>query len=328
MAALKKWIILPACRVTASTPDAPSVNIGFSTPKEAIEAFIESAASSLYIAKEHIQIREKDIDGCAVAYAIHWSPTFKDWSFVTVPDLDDERRGQTFRQICTCVEGIAVEFSTPGYGGYTLVALANATGLQAPKTNVARSALEATKESEVLRRKIYQIYVEQIRDEIDRMVAEEHYTVTWAISQIAYIISPLIASRARVTRRDLQRDALRELPMFLVESNNERKAASLQDLHSAGNFWSIQSELLRSAETLVREAPSEITAGFLLKASKKDAVALPDGNLVCNLDASSLPLHVARLTFEVKRVNAVAKDRRLDLCWRPVEQHQLWFSSD
>src|SRR6266487_2514564 len=79
-------------------------------------------------------------------------------------DADDERK-----LLGTCVEGVRVEFDTPGFKGRSIVAIANVTGPNAPKTNVARSGLETTPELDRTLETIYQIYLNHIKKEVIEM---------------------------------------------------------------------------------------------------------------------------------------------------------------
>ena len=62
----------------------------------------------------------------------------------------------------TCIEGIRVEFGTPGFEGDSIVAIANITGQGAPKTNVARSGIENTPERATMLQTIYGVLQSQI----------------------------------------------------------------------------------------------------------------------------------------------------------------------
>jgi hypothetical protein len=88
---------------------------------------------------------------------------------VPVRDNSAERaeseRSEELAPICTAVEGIAVEFGSPGFRGIEIVAVANAMGPTAPKTNVARSSLESTDERQNLLRSVYKAYVDGLSDE-------------------------------------------------------------------------------------------------------------------------------------------------------------------
>jgi molecular chaperone HtpG len=185
--------------------------------------------------------------------------------------------------IATCVEGISVDANTPGFNSLPFVALVNAQGIGAPKTNVARSSLEETPESEALRRIVYRLYFEQIRDEAIRLNREEGYSQTWATGQIQYIASPIVSKQSGITSETLHQEELLALPMFLIERNKKRSIAAASELKSLGRFWTVQSELMSMVERLVRESPAEVSAAALIEVCKTETTELPPGEVVSNL---------------------------------------------
>lgn len=108
--------------------------------------------------EELVHVIERESKGVYLAYAVRWNKFFCEWEFL---------RGDRFRdsetklnRLGTCVEGIRIEFDSPGYIGTSVIAIANVKGLNAPKTNVARSGIEATPERDASTRvKFTQIYL-------------------------------------------------------------------------------------------------------------------------------------------------------------------------
>jgi molecular chaperone HtpG len=327
LTAMRRWIKFPRCAVTLSIDDAPEVQVGFESPKAALQAYLESGDSPLDTQKVRLDVLEKEIDGVAVAYALIWSEVFRDWTFASVNEPRDvqSRNEEGDWPICTCVEGVAVVPGTPGFEGFNILAVANAVGHKAPKTNVARLSIEDTEEARDLTGKVYHAYVQQIADEVARLVDSERYSISWATSQIPFLSSALFSQRARGGNQQLRRNAIAELPLFIIEEGEDRKVASLVDLKKAASFWTMDSVMMRSAERLVRESSSEITIRQLMSACH--GTKIPEGTILCNLDAGSLPREVVGNEFEVESVEFLEKQRQLYVRWARAADPSRWIRS-
>ena len=94
--------------------------------------------------------------------------------------------------IGTCVEGIRVEFTTPGYKDSSILAIANIKNSKY-QTNVARSAIELDANSEVLS-DIYDVYRKYIQEQMNTLEKLD-YSKSWALSEGRYLMQPLVNSR-------------------------------------------------------------------------------------------------------------------------------------
>jgi len=188
----QRWVVVPDCEVSVSVDDALPVQVGFSSPKDALVALLqENGLLTDDVSsggKRKIQIKEKEIDGCTVAYAVEWSDFFDEWTFLRY----DKRIMSEKLLLGTCIEGIRAEFNTPGFEDRTILAIANVKGPNAPKTNVVRSSLELTPERDTMLRTIYSIYCSHVGDEIDQLCARRGFSLTWAIQEARYVLSPLL----------------------------------------------------------------------------------------------------------------------------------------
>jgi hypothetical protein len=81
-----------------------------------------------------------------------------------------------------------VVFAAPGLINSSLVAVANAVGPDAPKTNVARSTLETTPQLSRPNSILYELYVGHVKDEISRIMRDEHYSLTWAVNNAITLV--------------------------------------------------------------------------------------------------------------------------------------------
>lgn len=227
----QRWIVIPGCEVTVTVDDKPPEKVGFCSPKEAISAFLQKLgkltesddlASSI---NRKVRVDEQEINGIRVAYALQWSDYFHDWSFLTHPHqtVNDE----TSLLLGSCIEGIRVEFGTPGFDSFHIVALANATGPNAPKTDVARSGFEVTPERNVMLEAIYTIYCNHIKNELKDLYEKRNFSLTWATKEARYLLGYLLSnSDSKPLNSELLTRTIQEIPILLIERSNKREVVS------------------------------------------------------------------------------------------------------
>jgi molecular chaperone HtpG len=275
LAVARRWVLMPQCSVRVTIDGSPPEPIGFENPGQAINAFLMEVVPH---ERHKYRVVDKTKEGVSLAYAVKWNEYFKDWSVAQFP----ERLRPRLPMPCTCIEGIAVEFTTPGFRSGNVIAVANATGPNAPKTNVARSSLEVTEERNNLVSAIYEMYTEHVRDEIARLRSEGN-SLTWAVQNATTLVGPLASVNDAILPEQLK-EALRSLPIFIVEDLASRRSASLRELKACGDFWTVDCELVRSSESLIKEVSSSATLGNIVQTLGDARLRLPDGTLVCNFD--------------------------------------------
>jgi molecular chaperone HtpG len=191
-AALRGWIIIPVCKVSFQVAGQAPVAIGYQSTSEALSAVLEGIGLSRAGSKERFEVRQMRHDGFDMAYAMKWSDVFHEWELARFnPGEFAERVLDLPPFSCVCVQGVAVEFMTPGFRSGSLLAIANATGRSAPRTNVARTALENTNESAALYEFSYRVFREAINDEIHRLQHYEGLTLTKATNEIPFLLGML-----------------------------------------------------------------------------------------------------------------------------------------
>ncbi|PWW71537.1 hypothetical protein C7212DRAFT_349018, partial [Tuber magnatum] len=153
---MRQWVVIPRCDVTVQIDEEPPVKVGYSSAADAVASFLENAGFNTLGDQPQYKVISRDVEGVEFAYAARWSPTYRDWAIAHVPSREQKRSPVP----CTCVEGIAVVFGTPALASRSLIAVANARGSSAPKTNVARSTLEVTPERDALFSTLYGLYVD------------------------------------------------------------------------------------------------------------------------------------------------------------------------
>jgi molecular chaperone HtpG len=329
--AVRRWVLFPLCQVTVTIDDNSPEKIGYRTPKEALEAYIARAPTSREITMSKFKVEETTIDGITLAYVMQYSSHFRDWSFLEIPqpsravgppDLDGERP-----LTATCVEGIAVEFESPGFKGGGILAIANAVGEHAPKTNVARSSIEATDEKENMAHTVYRILFDAVAAEACRLRSEEAYSLTWAIEQIPFIITPALGQRSSsVQYPTAHQAALERVPIFLIENEDTRTEISISGLESLSTFWTVDSLLIRSVEHFIREAKAEVTASRLLIVSQGTSTSLPQGPVLANYHSAGVLRGAVETKFQITKMVGNTAERRLDNQWGLGSD--IWVSRD
>jgi molecular chaperone HtpG len=317
--ALRKWIMFPGCQVAVSIDDAPPQSIGFDRPRDAVEAVLRDH-SELAGWRAKREVREIERDGLTVAFAVEWNDFFNVWSFVTIPRGSGYDEEQDRPPLGTCVEGIRVTVDTPGFEANRLIAIANAQGASAPRTNVARSMIEFTP-SFLLR--LYSIYAEHIANEIEALHHTREFSLTWATKEGAYLAQGLLDERRTGDAVDphSRSQALEALPLVLVEEAGLRKAVSMADLRSSGEFWTVEWNLLDYAESLSREAPGNISAASILNAIGEPSYSLPEGPVVRTQSGLGSSVFNSR---EPHRIQLDIEKRRIDVGWLPIDRVPRW----
>ncbi len=331
----KHWILVPRCKVTLEIDNRDSIEIGFDTPRDVLVNSLRAAGlkvaesvklrPSADMGDQPVCVVQHEIGRVTVAYAVLWSPYFHEWSFLSAKALGSET-GQL--PIGTCVEGIRVDTDTPGFRGETVIALANACGENSPKTNVARSGLEATPERETLLQAVYRAFCRHAKNEIDNLTKDRGHSLTWAVQEAQYLLSPLVrpelsTPNAHILSRDLLEESLKELPLLLTESSTGREAVSCKSLDEEDVFWTIDCPLFKSAENLIRETPGNASIRAVAKALGSN-FELPMQRLLC---APTIMSSVQSLAFRGREITKIVlrpDQRRLDLAWSQKSEPPKW----
>jgi molecular chaperone HtpG len=230
---MRQWVVIPRCEVTVKIDNEKPASVGFASAKHAVESFLEGAGLSTEGDQPLYKVISRDIDGIEFAYAARWSSWYRDWTILN-QNPDPPRSPVP----CVCVEGIAVVFSTPGLANRSLVAVANARGANAPKTNVARSTLEATPERDALYSSLYGLYVGHVKDELERLREEEKYSLTWATNNAIMLVPFGFFDDAQnaVILPNALRERMKELPVYIVEKGGKRINIEFNEFDEGGDI--------------------------------------------------------------------------------------------
>ncbi|MFK4036470.1 ATP-binding protein [Nonomuraea wenchangensis] len=337
----KKWIVFPRCKVSVQVDGSEPEVIGFTSTSEALRSSL--VASGLAIndqpdqtseRRRAIRIHEHNEDGLSIAYAVVWNPYFKEWGFLArAAQRAPGYAGQTLAGadgLGMCVEGVRVTFDTPGFHrGGRIWAIANATGPTAPRTNVARSALEMTEEHQAALTSIYQTLCSHVADEIKSLHQERAHSLTWACGEGAYLLGPLMREPGLIVKPDLLRNAVRQIPLFVVETDGVRSISSAEDLDRLDHFWTTESAFAEHIEYLLREAPGQASFSKLVPLLSPGSADLPEGSLLCTRigeGSHSVPTEILLASWQIAEVIGDQERRRCDARWIKQDPNRpLWY---
>ena len=322
LATVRKWVVVPGCEVLVGVDGRPPVTVGFASCREALEEDLRRGGARLAEDEQQpgpleVRVVQHESPGLQLAYAVEWQPYFREWSFARLRDPDGPGSGA----VGTCVQGVRVEPHTPGYEETILPALANATGARAPRTNVARSALEASDGQRQMLASVYQGYVEHVTREVQTLCTSRNASQELAAREAYYLLMPLLARRSerKPLAPDLLLDAAGTTPVAVVERSGRRALACAAELDQQGVYWTVHAEFTRWAERLMESMPGTSSLAGLVAAFDHHYPPLPDP-LLCTV---TVPTGL-RPNREVAAIHVHASEARIDLMWDRVASPPRW----
>jgi hypothetical protein len=261
---LRYWIVLPKCAITLTEDGGAPKKIGFDNPKDALTFYIKQDYSDTPI-KQNIDIKQSDsTTGINLAYAIRFLRWFKVWHLLT--------RGRLSRSIRStkdplqippgvCVEGIRVSSEPPGYSIAGPWALANLSGVNAPRTNVVRSDLEQSKELKTTYAVVYKILGNHICEEFER-IAKSGGGITKASTEANFMMSGLRDSA--LDKKEIE-NCIDSLPIFTIEESSGRKIVSRKKLQEFETLWTVDSLLIDRLDGLCESMDVNYSSAEIIK---------------------------------------------------------------
>lgn len=321
---IRKWIVIPSSEIILIIDKNTPINIGYKTPKEALEDYLDK--NDYLESKTKVEVKQQTVNGVTVAYAVMYNEFLGEWNFLRIDNRNIKNNNNDF--IGTCIEGIRVEFNTPGYNECGILALANIEGNSSVKTNVARSAIESNKKNEALLNSIYEIFKNQVQEQLEVLYENNGRSLAWVASESKYLISSILSSeRGNIRAQDekILNNVLNDIKCIIIENElNERKLISPNDLRKIDEFYIIDSDMVKAAERLFREVKTDERLCKLINTLNSDDNNKLFGmkNIICNFDNNNL-LHMNALQMkEVNLIKIYRKHRRIDL--RYGANSNLW----
>ncbi|MFI8179571.1 ATP-binding protein [Actinacidiphila glaucinigra] len=325
----KTWVVIPGCRVTVQEDDGELVSVGHASVKEALTAAIKLSGSSRAQALEQDKIRviERQDHGMSIAYAVQWNEYFREWIFMAL--RESARRGVFSpppTEAGVCVGGIRVEQTTPGFRGRGPIwALANAYGPTAPRTNVARSALDPTPEFRDFVGKCYEAYCAHVIEEVKLLQADRQYSITWATEEAAFIAGPLLNQGNPVSQPALK-EAVKDIPFFLIEEDGVRKQVAANYLGRFDCIETTESAVTEHIEHLLRELPGGTRESVikLLNNAQQEAQNAPHPILCSHLGRSDEVDDFFLANWEIAAIRGNVENRSCSVTWTKMGGLPKW----
>ncbi len=324
---LHDWILFPSCDFVYKSGETCK-SIGYKDTHTMIQEALQSRGLSAD--EKKYKIISQNENGLDFSVLLKRDRYLKDWSFVEYSEI--VRNDDT--DVIPCglsVEGIRIDSNTPGFNVRYIMAVVNLTGKNAPQTNVARSAINSQTLNKTLLR-IYQTYLKEINNQLSTLSKE--YSMTWASSELPYILRTFSKEsstdgRNRLASDSLFNESLQNQKFFLVENKGKRSFCSIDDLKSYENFWMIDSASYNSANSLIREVKStdlpvikllKILYGEESELFKDVDVLLSSRRFYNVLD------EILKDNFEVSDIRVFEDFRCLNLRWSKIGSPKKWFA--
>jgi molecular chaperone HtpG len=326
---LRYWVVFPNCEVSLSIDGGTPERIGF----DSVERALKESLVSAHLAREDdtglrtvygapLEIRTVKESGLEIAFAVYWSRWLEEWGYVRVDPNHafDEAQPPVFG---ICVGGIRVTTDPPGFKMGGIAAMANASGKGAPRTNVARSAIEKTEEYDDLLHRVYAAYLGHITNEMDAQESSRAASLTRAAQEAAYLAQDI--ARYEAESIDFRDNELRTIPAIIVEQDGVRSRLSLKELETWSELSSIESTTISSFENVLRSVRGAGSASLrnLLDLMGNGEV-LPDVPLICGLGGTGLFSRMFTSEWEVVRLETDDESRTLRTSWQRRGESPRW----
>ena len=296
LAVMNRWVVIPQAEVLFSMDDQEEVKIGFQDLDSALLHMVKGLRQVEEIDGclrsrwgEKIEIRTAISGDVELAYAVRWSPFFNEWSLLSLEAMrsDSNAAKETIEtQLGIAIEGIRVEMGCPGFPGGDVAAIANVSGKRAPRTNVARTALEKTTELDNFLLHLYNAYCSHLVNEVTKIVGSSGSSATKASSEIQFLVMPIQRVNVRASGGEgragsnrLLQKALREVPSVVIEHRNNRELMSIAHLESSSGFVTLDSPMIRRLESLLAEMPGTITLDQMAQLAGMSQESAPAADL-------------------------------------------------
>ena len=312
---INKWILYPSADVYLQIDDDELKKIGYKNPKAALEKYIDQVLS---VKKDQYKIFEYNESGFEFAFATRRYMS-DDWLFMV-----NNRRINDLCPIGTCIKGVRVEQTTPGFNSIGIISALNLSEKYMQTTNVARSEFKLSKDYDNLLSKIYEKYKKHVEYLVEESV--KTHNMSWALSGISSYIDPLLSTSddylysndqvdgKYVKSMDLLLEQLKKIQCVIIESNQERKKISPSEIELIEQVHIVTGNMIQSAENIIKETKSNLTLQGLMGLVSDGQMKLYD-NLICNFEPNNI-LH--RRALDGKAVSKIVvhnQDRRVDLTY-------------
>lgn len=310
---LRKWIVLPEVSVIFNKNKEKNIKIGYNSLRSVLKEYLDEIGNTAD--GEKFDVYEKTHGNVTVAYAIRHLKYFSDWSLISV---DKRSNKNSILPIGTCIEGIRVEFATPGYKNDSILAIANIKNSKY-QTNVARSAIELDANKEIVSA-IYDIYADYVQEQMN-LLEQKNYSKSWAISESKYLMGPLVNSEYNDVHIDpideeVLFERLAQLKCIVFENDEKREILSAFDIVNKDEVSIFECKMTQAAEYLLKEICSDATLRNLIGVvCSNDNFLNGVDNVICNFDERNILHQYALRNKEVSKIVVNREQRRIHLTY-------------
>ncbi|MFI5852071.1 ATP-binding protein [Micromonospora chalcea] len=338
---LRYWIVVPGCDVFFEMNNERE-RVGHSSATEALKETVRSLALRRGNLTEPPEVRTVNYPGLEVAFVVEWDRWFQEYSLVAMPGQSRNavfgpasnafasEHNEGLAWAGTLIEGIRVSARSPGMVGGGVWAMANATGLTAPRTNVARTALERGDEFNSFAEKVYAAYVAHVREEVEDMQKSRGLSLTRAVFEVPYIARAFLGTGAeeRSETPHLLSTAHKKLPVYVLEDTTGRRPTSLSELLTVQEFATVDNEIVEGVDSLLSSLRRSVTMREMFDFVGVREFDLPDVPVLrLGRSSSTLFADLFRAMFEVTEIKAI-EHSTLECRWRPADpSNSLWVSN-
>lgn len=325
---LRKWILFTECNISLIIDSKDPLTIGYKDPKDMLTQ--ELQAQGYNIDEKQYKIVQYEDKGIILAFALRYLKYLKEWHF-----LEFRTKNPDNIPTGTSIEGIRIDFNTPGFDGQNFMAIANLTGKYAPRTNVARSSIENTPERTKMLNIIYNLYLKHITYQLETL--REDFSASWATAEANWLLRLLISNGLYNKKRDTAiidpeqfTKALNQLSCILIEKNDNREIITLNTLVELEHFWTIDCQSYESADNLIKEIKSSDKSALSIMKSIYGDESSKTSHLDVLLCLKNLNQYIKNTLynkFQVTQILLIPEQRRLDLCWE-IKTESNWIEFD
>ena len=327
VALARKWVVIPECEVFVHADNDAPRRIGFGSPGDVLDDLIQRPELLFDTVSPSLKLKviEESRDGVDLAYLVKWSDAFREWSFVSFPRSDSEDDDTFSPFVGVCVEGIRVDFCTPGFPNRQIYAIANARGPTAPKTNVARIGLENTPEAKAMARSCFALYSDHVRREVEELYQSRSFSLGWAVRAARFLAGPLIKASSSSA---IASEEIIKIPYFLVEEDGRLRAVSAAELEQVDAFWTIDSTSFAYMERVLEEIPCSASIRAVLGALGGNTVELPERLMLGMQYPKDRFEEKIMRGWEPAEIRVDRSSRRVDVLWNKRSRQSSWLNPE
>lgn len=308
LTAIQKWVLFPQCKVTLCTSE-DFKDIGYRSPKEALIEYLN--ANRYIVDGKFFQVEEVCKNGITLAYALYYNKYLDEWAFF---DGSFRSKSDIISPVGLCVEGIRVEFSTPGLSDESIIAVANTHNCSSVLTNVARSSIERNDGKESFLKDLYSCYADHIKSQMTNL--QKTRSLGSAVAECKFLMRPLFESRHG--REILQSSdaffrTFDEIKSILMEKDGKVEVASVQEVEILEHVYIIDSLMFSAAIQLFREIQSSAALSTLINSVSTDICFPTEIPIIYDYDSTNVLHRRALRSKQASRIVVYKQQRRVDI---------------